>query len=359
MIKNLLIYGSCVSRDIFNLKESRNFKLTGYFARSSMASLCSEPYNNTAALNRIPSAFQRRMVAYDFSKELITSAHALAKAHTVLIDLIDERFDLIALPTGHIITYSSELTASGLLDEKGAQGFRVIPHGSDEHRALWLQGMHLLFEALKNHNKLDRVIVNKVFWASKFEQESDSSFPVTSAAVDKANRELEWMYEQLGNELDDSQFLHFEPELLTADAFHRWGASPFHYCERYYQEALSQINSKQKVEGEMDMPNTTFGTDSPPVSSGVKLSVAAYRTEREVFAHCSLILDGRICDSGNFAFYLLNDGNRHDARWYDASESARFLVPNQPGELTVVAFYKDDEDKTITLKCDVLPLTLS
>nr|WP_277604173.1 DUF6270 domain-containing protein [Pseudomonas capeferrum] len=353
-----MIYGSCVSRDIFNLEESRNFKLTDYFARSSMASLCSEPYKNTAALNRIPSAFQRRMVAYDFSKELITSDHKIANAHIVLIDLIDERFDLIALPTGHIITHSSELTESGLLEEKSTQGFRLIPHGSDEHRSLWLRGMHLLFEALKKHNKLDRVIVNKVFWASKFEQESDTSFPVASAAVDKANRDLEWMYEQLSNELNESQFLHFEPEFLTADAFHRWGASPFHYCERYYQEALAQINAKQIAEDKTDMPNTDVGTHSPPVSSGVTLSVAAYRTEREIFTHCSLILGGKICDSGNFAFYLLIDGNRHDIRWYDASDSARFPVPNQPGELTIAAFYKDHQDKTISLKCDVLPLTL-
>ncbi len=96
VIRNLLIYGSCVSRDIFNLEESRDFKLTDYYARSSMASLCSEAYENEEALSRIPSAFRRRMVACDFSKEILSAKDKFAAADVILIDLIDERFDLIA-----------------------------------------------------------------------------------------------------------------------------------------------------------------------------------------------------------------------------------------------------------------------
>ncbi|MFP3861933.1 DUF6270 domain-containing protein [Pseudomonas capeferrum] len=357
MIKNLLIYGSCVSRDIFNLEESRNFKLTDYFARSSMATLCSAPYENIKALDRIPSAFRRRMVAYDFSKQLLTVPHKLKKAHTILIDLIDERFDLIALPSGQIITNSSELAESRLLEDSSVNGFRLIRHGSDERRELWLKGMHAFLDLMKHHNKLDRVIVNKVFWASRFERESDTAFPVSFESINQANRELEWMYDKLSDELDHSQFLNFDSTLLSADEFHRWGASPFHYCERYYKEALAQISLKQKTESEPDTSeNSAIDTDSPPISMGVRLSVAAYSTDSEVFAHCSLILNGRICESGNFAFYLYVDGDRHDIRWYDASESARFTKPSTPGELTVSAFYKDYLDQTISLKCNVSPL---
>ncbi|MGE8463281.1 MAG: DUF6270 domain-containing protein [Pseudomonas capeferrum] len=359
MIKNLIIYGSCVSRDIFNLEESRNFKITDYFARSSMATLCSTAYENTKALDRIPSAFRRRMVAYDFSKQLLAVPHKIKKAHTILIDLIDERFDLIALPSGEIITNSSELAESGLLEESSVNGFRLIPHGSNERRELWLKGMLTFLDLMKQHNKLDRVIVNKVFWASRFETESTTDFPVDFESINQANRELEWMYDRLNDELDPSQFLNFDSNLLSADEFHRWGASPFHYSERYYKEALAQINLKQMTESESDSTESdTIDTDSPPISMGVRLSVAAYSTDSEVFAHCSLILNDQICESGNFAFYLYVDGNRHDIRWYDPSESARFLKPSTPGELTVSAFYKDYLDKTITLKCNVIPMIL-
>ena len=359
MIRNLLIYGSCVSRDIFNLEESRSFKLTDYFARSSMGSLASPPYSNTKALNRIPSAFRRRMVSHDFSKELLIADHKIARAHIILIDLIDERFDLIKLPTGQIITHSSELSESGLLNESMIDGYRSIQHGSEEHRELWLRGMYLFLDLLKKHKKLDRLIVNKVYWASEFEKDSQTEFPVALKTIERANTELDWMYSHLGNELDPEQFLEFPARLLTADESHRWGISPFHYCDDYYKEALAQIIARQKSQDEGET-TTSFetGTHCPPISSGVTLSVAAYSSNNEVFAHCSLVLNGRICDSGNFAFYLFIDGSRHSVRWYDPSESARFSIPETDGELTVAAFYKDDSEQTITLKCNVAALSL-
>ena len=357
MIKNLLIYGSCVSRDIFNLEHSRVFKLTDYFARSSMASLSSSPYANDAALDRIPSAFRRRMVGYDFSKELILQPERLSSADIILIDLIDERFDLVALPTGQVITHSSELTESGLLADSDIQGFRLIQQGTEERRALWLEGMQKFIELLKQHNKLDSVLVNKVYWASQFETPSDSNFPVTLTAVNNANQELEWMYAALHSQLEDNQFLTFPPELLTADESHRWGASPFHYCEGYYKEALSQLTSTQKsIGGDNPAINDASGK-APLVSDGAKITVAAYRTESEIFAHCSLVMDGKIYENGNFAFYLLIDGVRHDVRWYEPSPRARFPIPDTPGELVVVAFYKDPQDQQTSSKRSVSCLT--
>lgn len=360
MIRNLLIYGSCVSRDIFNLEESRSFKLTDYFARSSLGSLASPAYSNTKALNRIQSAFRRRMVSYDFSKELLVSDYKVARAHTVLVDLIDERFDLINLPTGQVITHSSELAESGLLNESSIEGYRTILHGSEERRELWLRGMHIFLDLLKKHNKLDRLIINKVYWASKFAKDSNAELPVAPATIDKANAELDWMYSKLSEELDSNQFLEIPPELLTADESHRWGISPFHYCDDFYKEALTQIIAKQKPQDDSEATSSyDAGTHCPPISSGVTLSVAAYRSNNEVFAHCSLVLNGRICDSGNFAFYLFIGGNRHSVRWYDPSESARFTISDTEEELTVAAFYKDELEQTITLKCNVANLALN
>lgn len=125
MIKNVLIFGSCVSRDIFNLEYSLEFKVSDYYARSSLASLSSEAYENDSALNRISSPFQRRMVANDFSKEILTAGSKLEGCDVILIDLIDERFDLVVFPSGKIITNSAEFSQSGLLDELGPDGYRL------------------------------------------------------------------------------------------------------------------------------------------------------------------------------------------------------------------------------------------
>ncbi|WP_060492574.1 DUF6270 domain-containing protein [Pseudomonas sp. NBRC 111140] len=352
MIKNLIIYGSCVSRDIFNLEESRNFKLTDYFARCSMASLSSAPYENEEALNRIPSDFRRRMVACDFSKKILTEAEKLSSADVILIDLIDERFDLVTLLTGQILTNSNELSESGLLADNCVSGYQLIKHGSAEHRELWIQGMNKFLSVLEQHNKLDTVVVNKVYWATRFEHASVSDFPASLAATEKANQELDWMYSELEKKLGKHQFLQFQPDFLTADEFHRWGASPFHYCERYYRKALELLITATNFDNDADIETIELlPTALPLVSNGAKVTASAYKTESDIFAHCSLVMDGKIHESGNFAFYLLIDGTRHATRWYEASQSARFPAPEISGEITVMAFYQDPNGEKISCQC--------
>lgn len=349
MIKNLLIFGSCVSRDIFNIEYGPEFKVVDYYARSSLASLSSEAYENDAALNRISSAFQRRMVANDFSKELLTAGSKLESCDVILIDLIDERFDLVVFPKGEIITNSVELIQSGLLDDLGPDGFSLVKPGSVERRELWLQGMQIFLDFLKRCNKLDCVLVNKVYWASRFENETDSVFPVAQQLVEKANQDLDWMYDALSSELHEDQFLNFLPEVLTSSESHRWGVSAFHYCDRYYKEALLQIINKQhrfrRGHESSDSPSCIH---SPLISSGVRFAVSAYQAGGEVFAECSLVLDGEACDAACFSFYLLVDGVRHDVRWYEASKNVRFPLPEISGKLEVMAFYKDIFDETVT-----------
>lgn len=352
MIKNLIIYGSCVSRDIFNLEESRTFKLTDYFARCSMASLHSAPYENANALKRIPSEFRRRMVAYDFSKQILTETKKLKSADVILIDLIDERFDLVTLPTGHIITNSSELTESGLLSD--INDYQLIKHGSDERRELWLQGMNKFLDLLDSHDKLQSVIINKVYWATRFEHPSESDFPVAPAATAKANQELDWMYRELAKKLEEHQFLEFAPDLLTADEFHQWGAPPFHYCKQYYSQALAlltTITTSNNSAGPSSIESSAVAL--PLVADGAKIIAAAYETESDIFAHCSLTVDGKIYENGNFAFYLLINGTRHASRWYEDSPAARFPISDISGEITVVAFYQDPSGKTISCQCSV------
>ncbi|WP_200627017.1 DUF6270 domain-containing protein [Pseudomonas sp. LAM2023] len=354
MIKNLIIYGSCVSRDIFNLEAIDDFKLLEYYARCSMASLCSAAYANEDALQRIPSAFRRRMVAYDFSKAILSESNHFDDSDIILIDLIDERFDLIALPSGQIITLSNELIESGLLEDGSVTGYRIIPQGSLERRSLWLQGMQKLFTFLRDRNKLDRVVINKVFWSSTFEKENDTHLPVAPALIEKANAELSWMYEVLAHELAEHQFMNFSPALLTAAEQHKWGVSPFHYCEGYYAEALMQVRNKFEYLHEATIEAPLMPRPyPPPISLGAKLTVAAIKTDEEIFVHCSLVIDGKFQDNGNFAFYLVVDGARRDVRWYNSSADARFPTPKAYNTLEIMAFYKDILGEHISARCSV------
>lgn len=335
---NVLIFGSCVSRDIFNLEYSREFKVSSYYARSSFASLAGKAYENEEGLDNLSSKFQRSMVLNDFSKEILTAGEKIDRADVILVDLIDERYDLVVFPGGEMVTKSDELTASKMLKQAGLE-FRLVKQGSDERRELWVKGVRAFFDLLRSHNKLDRVLVNQAYWASEFENKSSTAYPVDSSKVEAANSDLDWMYRALRNELRDEQFLTFDPGVCTATESHRWGISPFHYSERYYKEALLQIISRSH--GFLREAGAPLRVQSPLASPDLKISASGYVEGGEVVAECSLNLNGQECDAHWFAFYLYVDGDRIDTRWYQRSNIVRFQSPSVSGKLQIRAFYQD------------------
>src|SRR5690625_4557605 len=112
----MLLYGSCVSRDMFEFLPEQ-FTLVEYVARQSMISTISPP----VPLPREPalkSDFQRRMVRGDFASALGSSLHDRATEIDILVlDLIDERLGVIPVSGCRYLTRSQELLDSGLLDE--------------------------------------------------------------------------------------------------------------------------------------------------------------------------------------------------------------------------------------------------
>lgn len=338
MTTNVLIFGSCVSRDIFNLEYSRDFKVSNYYARSSFASLAGKPYENEEALDNISSKFQRNMVSNDFSKEVLKAGEKIERADIILVDLIDERYDLVVLPGGEMLTRSDELNTSKMLKQDGLE-FRLVKQGSDERRELWLKGVRIFFDLLRSHNKLGRVLVNQTYWATEFENNTSTTYPVDSGKIESANRDLDWMYRALRSELREDQFITFAPGVCTASESHRWGISPFHYSDRYYKEALLQIIDKSyQFQRENGSPRRA---QSPLVSPDLKITASGYFDGDEVVAECSLHLNGEECDASWFAFYLYVDGERKDTKWYQKSNAVRFQSPPSPGKLQIRAFYQD------------------
>ena len=261
----VFIYGSCVSRDIFNFDSEHKFELVDYYARSSLAILPGTPYPNDDALCVISSAFQRRMVSRDFSREILEDSR-LDQADIILLDLIDERFDLVLLPSNHIVTASGELLASGFL--RGiSSSFRLIKPGTIERRDLWLKGVDLLFHRLQQRDLLKRVIVNKVFLATKFANDATTEFPTLSNSISSINQELSWMYQALRGYLTELQFLEFDDETLLANSQHRWGPSPFHYVDDYYRSALMKLESRNLPRGTKEFAVTTTGEVTRNIAS--------------------------------------------------------------------------------------------
>lgn len=237
----LLILGSCVSRDILNFTRPGQVVLDDYFARSSLAALTMAPVTLCPSqMQRIASSFQRRTVERETTKDFYRRAIACTEADAILIDMIDERFDIYEAAPGALVTVSSELQESGYLTGKPRNGEEWVRSGSGRHRALWRQGLERLFAALAAHGLAQRVIVNKVFWAEQLEDGT----PLPEEGRQKrqlANEHLAWMYEEMARHVPASRWLVPDPLHLRASPTHRWGIAPFHYTDAYYRQMAKQL----------------------------------------------------------------------------------------------------------------------
>lgn len=243
--RSLLIFGSCVSRDIVNFDESNRFSLVEYYARSSFASAYHPISVHDEYSQNLTSPFQRKTVHADLTKEFAKIVES-SLFDDLLIDLIDERFDLFIFNAGGVCTLSNEVITGGF--ECRTDLGRVVKSGSDEFFKLWEEGWRKFVELLSRTGKLGCIRVNRVFWAEKTANGGDFSPSYSLRGISEANKFLQRLYERIAIDIDFSQFISFDKSLLVGAVDHQWGLSPFHYVDDYYHQALkllSDVNRKQ------------------------------------------------------------------------------------------------------------------
>lgn len=255
----MLILGSCVSRDVLNFAENASFSLADYYARSSIASLGTAPFQmDETCMGRITSDFQRRMVQRDLGKSFLQNIAAHRDIDLIVIDLIDERFDLFEMANDSVATISSEFLLTRFVTARDRSSSRWIPSGSARHRGLWKAGLKKLFTVLAAHGLADRVVVNKVFWADQM----DDGQPLPDLEQDKhlaANALLAWMYRELEKHVPAERWLNFSREVLRVNPQHRWGPAPFHYLDAYYAGAMAQLSKIHSEESNRRAISVTDG----------------------------------------------------------------------------------------------------
>ena len=231
----LLILGSCVSRDIFEFCDASDFEIVEYFARTGLASLNGAPAIDQVALDQIISPFQRRVVSYDMDKSFWTKLESLS-FDLLLLDFIDDRFDVLRTKDGGLLTLSSDYVAvAGKPPRRG----RITSTSKEKHR-LWLAGWQRLLTELDRLKLRDKVVVNQVGWADRTIAGQALEHP---AAAKRAalNGMLSWMHDHIELTLPEARWLTYPEALLQADPGHKWGLAPFHYAQGFYDQAILQL----------------------------------------------------------------------------------------------------------------------
>ena len=326
----LLILGSCVSRDILNCKQDdTQLVLVDYYARCSLASLGARPIDMPSAVQNIHSKFQRRMVERDIRKDFLNDLSGL-QFDVLLLDLIDERFNLYVEPDGRACTLSSELFSSGFPGD--SDGGSRISTGSEEFWRLWEAGWSILVNKLRGLGVLDRLLVNQVFWGSRTENGGNFEPHYSSRQIYSANQFLERMYQRIGADIPSEQFLQFDQGLMTGSIAHTWGISPFHYVHAYYHSAIQQLLAWPSRKKWISASREAMPAVRPTYSTKQVL----LKHEREDLV-ATVASDAT--GTGQFAFYLFRNGKRIHTQWYSSNPAMRFRIQREPGLYRVLVFF--------------------
>jgi hypothetical protein len=235
------IFGSCVSRDLFEDPALRP-ALVQYTARSSVISVVGEPVPLEPELVRLDSAFQRRCVVEDFAKSFFADLERNAPDWLV-VDLIDERFEVL-WTGGSCVTRSSAFVSAGLDD--------AVDGERDPTRRLTPEADELLGAALAAFADrvtavvpAERVIVHRAGWLTRYRDgEAVSDFdPERARFAERHNEALDRAYDALEARLGSARSIALDRGRFAADARHRWNLEPFHYEPAYNAAAIEQLRS--------------------------------------------------------------------------------------------------------------------
>ncbi|RQR51894.1 hypothetical protein DIE21_14070 [Burkholderia sp. Bp9140] len=219
-----------------------SIELSDYYARSSLASLNAVPFSDDIprCISEIPSSFGRRVVERDLTKHFFREA-LVEKTDIVLVDLIDERFNLwVDDTTGRCCTLSDEIVRAGFAQEY--KRGRTVRSGGEEFWDRWCEGWTRFLSYATDMGLRRNIAINKVFWGERTAAGRQFNWGVADN-----NTLLGRMYDYIARDLAQTQFLEYSPELLIGDDNHRWGVSPFHYIPELYRETIRLLHEFDRM----------------------------------------------------------------------------------------------------------------
>lgn len=328
----LAIFGSCVSRDAIGFDEEGKVKLLAYYARSSLASAFgNEPKDITIDTGVIKSQFQQRIVNYDIIKKFKNDITELDFDY-LLIDFIDERFNLWRSPEGGLLTLSNEFMSARCV----LNGGNIIQSGSIEWLSYWEEAWHQLYEIMKESGLLHKIIINESYWSESITSGYEKIPNYPNALIKRSNEVLTKLYGIIKTNLPESAFIKFSQCELIAKHDHQWGISPFHYVDDYYKKIISSLYKRESAEHLLNFISSDF--------ISVKLNGN----------YVDVSYKGDLPDSVVSACYFLINNKRWDIKNYSNTHSFSARVPDSFIKgidiIDAIYFLRDSYDNRASLK---------
>ena len=237
---NLLVFGSCVTRDTVPLLETQGLHLELYVARQSVTSIGHPVSDERFTSQHLTSRFQDQMYRGDLlgdALERITRAARRAQGPCALVwDLTDERGGVLVDADEAVLTRTADIAGAGFLNDVPST-WTLHNFGSLQHWLMFKDAAEDLAEELRRLDLWEHTVVLDNRWA-EVDVDGTPTPPSLGLGASAAN-------EALGNYVDLLTSLGWtvvapdaEP---VADTHHQWGLTPFHYTHGFYEAAARAI----------------------------------------------------------------------------------------------------------------------
>ncbi len=238
------IFGSCVSRDLFEVEKTENFKVGNYVARQSILSAVSPAIEYDDNAIQLQSAFQKRMVQLDLDSKGLVYLNE-AKSDYFIIDLIDERFDL-GKKADSIFTLSNEFTLSKVMK---AESYEVIKKDNkflENFETIIYQSIDRFCDEILKIYEPNHIIIHKAYMVNYYYDKNGKSkkFSLQYLYSNKRiNTILSKMYAYIEEKIPGAIVIDICNQ-FGADENHKWGLAPKHYQKEYYVSVLNEISNQ-------------------------------------------------------------------------------------------------------------------
>lgn len=237
------ILGSCVSRDAFEFDNGKYDLKGSYFARSSIASMMSSPVEFEQSDIKVENQWLRWVLVNDFQKTVVQQLKT-KNLDCLIIDLIDERFDLLKIDDG-FLNGSDELFKACKEFIENHESVTCIKRDSTQVHELFAESAGKFAKILNEEFADLPIIIHKALCSTLYtDGEVVNKFSEKSVALyESMNSYLSVYYSILVKEINNVSVIHLPQEVQLASKSHRWGLAPFHYIDDYYRAFLRELDA--------------------------------------------------------------------------------------------------------------------
>lgn len=243
MLINVDIFGSCVTRDLFEFDKQRCFKINEYIARQAVISSLSKPLYYSKENIHLSSNFQKKQIESDLNKDIFLKLQN-SLGEYLIIDMIEERFKIAKIDRSYI-TVSNELNLSRFLDNYSFKLYdKDYRHGKVYFRHKAYKKIISAFckKILEIYNE-DKIIIHEVYLSNRYINKNGviNDFPENCLNdLYIFNQKLVYIYQILKEILPNAFILYLGNQYIASEN-NKWGLAPMHFQEQYYIEALQKL----------------------------------------------------------------------------------------------------------------------